>query len=134
MYIGLRIISNNKIMNIKKIITIIVAALAVLLPIFSGIMKLTGNPEAIDILTKMEVIDHINLLGLMEITFALLFIYPKTMKVGFALLTCYFAGAIATELSHASPLNAVMPIVLVWIAAFLRDKTVFLPTSDSFVV
>lgn len=121
-------------MNIKKIITIIVTALAVLMPIFSGIMKLTGNAGAVDILTKMGVKDHITLLGCFEIAFALLFLYPKTMKVGFVLLSCYFAGAIATEMSHASPLNAFTPIVLVWIAAYLRDKSVFLPTSNSFVV
>ncbi|MCC6282823.1 MAG: DoxX family protein [Saprospiraceae bacterium] len=121
-------------MNIKKIITIIVTALAVLMPIFSGIMKLTGNAGAVDILTKMGVKDHITLLGCFEIAFALLFLYPKTMKGGFVLLSCYFAGAIATEMSHASPLNALTPIVLVWIAAYLRDKSVFLPTSNSFVV
>jgi hypothetical protein len=65
----------------------------------------------------------------MEIGFAALFIYPKTMKLGFILLSCYFAGAIATELSHGMSFNAVMPIVFVWIATFLRDKTAFIPTT-----
>jgi hypothetical protein len=29
-----------------------------------------------------------------------LFVVPATMKLGFILASCYFAGAIATELSH----------------------------------
>jgi hypothetical protein len=65
----------------------------------------------------------------MEITFSILFIFPKTMKLGFILLSCYFAGAIATDLSHGNTVaNAMMPITLVWIAAFLRDKSIFLHT------
>jgi len=49
------------------------------------------------------------------------------MKIGFLLLSCYFAGALATELSHGTPLNAITPLVLVWLAAFLRDPQSFLP-------
>ena len=64
-------------------------------------------------------------LGLAEILFAALFAYPKTMKIGFILLSCYFAGALATELSHQLPLNALIPLVLVWIAAWLRDRSIF---------
>jgi hypothetical protein len=63
----------------------------------------------------------------MEIIFAALFIYPKTMKIGFILLSCYFAGALATELSHGSAFNAFLPLVLLWIAALLRDPLIFLP-------
>jgi hypothetical protein len=66
----------------------------------------------------------------MEIVFAALFVFPKTMKIGFLLLTCYFAGAIATELSHNMPLNAVPVLTLIWIAAFLRDSSIFLPTRE----
>ncbi len=112
--------------KVYRIITIIFTVLAAALPIMSGVMKLTKSPELVAQLTKAGVGDNITMLGLMEIVFAALFIYPKTMKLGFILLSCYFAGAIATELSHAAPLNAVLPIVLVWIATFLRDKTAFL--------
>jgi len=114
-------------MKAKKIITIVVTALASLLPVFSGIMKLSQSPEIVQALTKVGVGSYLVPLGLMEIGFTALFIYPKTMKIGFLLLTCYFAGAIATELSHGTPFNAVLPLVLIWIAAFLRDASIFLP-------
>jgi len=112
--------------NVYRIITLIFTVLAAAMPIMSGVMKLTKSPDVVAQLTKAGVGDHMSMLGMMEIVFAALFIYPKTMKLGFILLSCYFAGAIATELSHGSSLNAVLPIVLVWIATFLRDKTAFL--------
>lgn len=117
-------------MKIKKIITIVITAMAVLMTVFSGIMKLAGGEEMVTALTKVGVIDYVIWLGLMEIVFALLFVYPGTLKLGFILLSCYFAGALATELSHQGPLNALIPLVLVWIAAFLRDRSIFLSTSS----
>lgn len=118
-------------MNVKKIITITVTALAALMVISSGIMKLSGNGEMVAALTKVGVGDYITWLGLLEITFAALFLYPKTMKIGFILLSCYFAGALATEISHAGPLNALLPMALIWVAAYLRDRTIFLPAPVS---
>jgi hypothetical protein len=48
------------------------------------------------------------------------------MKLGFILASCYFAGAIATELSHnALKVNPFIPIVLLWIGAFIRDRSIF---------
>ncbi|CAG5067728.1 hypothetical protein DYBT9623_00450 [Dyadobacter sp. CECT 9623] len=117
-------------MKAKKIITIVVTALASAMVVFSGVMKLMGSDEVVATMSKMGVADHTVTLGLMEIGFTALFLYPKTMKMGFILLTCYFAGALATELSHASPLNAITPLALVWIAAFLRDKYIFLPSEE----
>ncbi|ADB36993.1 DoxX family protein [Spirosoma linguale] len=117
---------NSKVM---RIVTIVFTVLAAGMAIMSGVMKLTQSKEVIDTLTKAGVGDKAITLGLMEIGFAALFIYPKTMKLGFILLSCYFAGALATELSHGAPLNAFMPLVLIWIAAFLRDRTIFLPAS-----
>ncbi len=116
-------------MNIKKIITIAVTVLAVAMPALSGIMKLVGAPQIVDGMAKVGVGNYLILLGIMEITFAGLFAYPKTMKIGFILLSCYFAGALATELSHGTPFNALTPLILIWIAAFLRDKYIFLPAT-----
>ena len=116
----------------KKILTIALISIAALMIVMSGIMKITKNQQAVEGLTKVGVGPYITLLGTMEIVFAALFVYPKTMKLGFILLSCYFAGAMATDLSHGSPVvNAMFPLVLIWIAAFLRDKSVFLPTEKT---
>ncbi len=118
-------------MKAKKIITIAVTVLAVGLVVLSGIMKLAGGEQIVDTLAKVGVAKYIIPLGLMEIVFAALFAYPRTMKIGFILVSCYFAGALATEISHGTSLNALTPIILVWVAAFLRDKTIFLSTANS---
>lgn len=115
-----------------KIITRVVTGLAALMVALSSVMKLLHKPEVVASLAKVGVAPYTNLLGGMELLFTALFLYPKTMKLGFILLSCYFAGAIATDLSHGgSVLNAAIPLVLVWIATFLRDRSVFLPTATS---
>jgi hypothetical protein len=116
-------------MKIRKIITVTVTVLAVLMVVFSGVMKFIGGGEIVSTMEKLGVLRYLLLLGSMEIIFALLFLFKPTMKVGFILLTCYFSGALATELSHGTALNAVLPLALVWISAFLRDKTIFFPIT-----
>lgn len=120
-------------MKTKKIITTIVTVLAAGMVILSGIMKFAAPPDMVELLTKFGVAKYMPLFGTMEIGFALLFIFPKTMKIGFILLSCYFSGALATELSHGMPFNALLPLILVWIAAFLRDRSIFLPDTVSTV-
>jgi len=62
----------------------------------------------------------------LEIALAALFVVPATMKLGFILASCYFAGAIATELSHdVLKVNPFIPIVLLWIGASFRDRSIF---------
>ncbi len=118
-------------MKAKKIAAIIVTSLAALMIVFSGIMKLSHNPDMVAQFAQLGVDKYINLLGIMEIAFVALFLFPKTMKIGFILLSCYFAGAIATDLSHGGNIfNPMMPMALVWIATFLRDRSTFLPIPE----
>ena len=77
-------------------------------------------------MSKLGVGRYLRLLGVMEIAFAALFVAPATMKLGFVLASCYFAGAIATALSHETlKVNPFIPIVLLWIGAFIRDRSIF---------
>ena len=117
-------------MKFKRISTLLVTVLAVGMVAFSGVMKLSASAESAKMLEALGVRPYRVWLGLTEILFAALFAYPRTMKMGFILLTSYFAGALATELSHQVTLNALTPLVLVWVAAFLRDRSVFLPSPD----
>ncbi len=92
---------------------------------FLGVLKLMGNPRVAEEMSKLGVGRYLRLLGVMEIAFAL-FVVPDTMKLGFILASCYFGGAIATELSHeALKVNPFIPIVLLWIGAFIRDRSIF---------
>lgn len=115
-------------MKFKKIAVIAVTVLAVGMVIMSGIMKLFGSADVVKMLQAVGVDKYRIYLGLAEILFATLFAYPKTMKIGFILLVGYFGGALATELSHNMPLSALTPLILVSLAAVLRDKYVILPS------
>ena len=112
-------------MHYKKIATRVLTGLAALLVIFSGIMKLLGPAELVETLNSVGVGEYRIVLGLLEIGGALLFVFPPTRKLGFLLLSCYFAGALATELSHDRPFSALLPLLLVWIAAFVGDRSIF---------
>ena len=115
----------------KKVITIIVTSLAAAMVTLSGILKLTNNEQVVNKMTKVGVGQFLPLLGSMEIAFTALFLFPKTRKIGFILLSCYFSGAIATDLSHGENIMAAaMPLMLVWIAAFLFDNSIFIPASQ----
>src|ERR1700688_146633 len=93
----------------------------------SGVLKLSGDPKIVEGMATLGVGRHVRMLGVMELAFAALFVVPATMKLGFLLASCYFGGAIATELSHdALKVNPFIPIAVLWIGAFIRDRSVFL--------
>ncbi|HWV71422.1 MAG TPA: DoxX family protein [Pseudosphingobacterium sp.] len=119
-------------MKTKKIVTISLTVLVGLMVITSGLMKAIHLPWSVDALVKQNLPNAATVLGLMEMSFAVLFIIPKTMRIGFILLSCYFAGAMAVELSHnGSMLNPAIPLALIWITAFIRDRELFLGSSNS---
>jgi len=118
-------------MKVKKIITVVFIVLAVGMSLFSGVMKLLGSKEVLTTLTFVGMEKYTVMLGLMEITFALLFLFRPTIKIGFILLSCYFAGALSAEMANGLPYNALLPIMLVWIAAVLRDKGIFLSSPPA---
>src|ERR1700752_3127425 len=97
-----------------------------LLIALSGLMKLTGNAQILQTMQTLGVGRYVRWLGVMEVAFATLFVIPATFKLGFLLASCYFGGAIATELSHdALKVNPFIPVVLLWIGAFIRNRSIF---------
>ncbi|PJJ60448.1 hypothetical protein [Hymenobacter chitinivorans] len=114
----------------KPLLTGLVTAVPALMITASGIMKLLGAEEVRKALTAAHMVEYMPALGMMELVFTALFVYPKTMKLGLLLLTSYFAGAIAVDLSHAhTAVPAAFILALVWVAAFVRDRSAFLPVA-----
>ncbi|RZK38752.1 MAG: DoxX family protein [Pedobacter sp.] len=117
--------------KLKNILTIGLTVLVTLMIGLSGLMKAMYLPWSVEGLVKFNLPNSATVLGLMEIAFILLFALPKTMRIGFILTSCYLAGAMATELSHdGSMLNPAIPLILVWINAFLRDRSIFMGTPS----
>jgi hypothetical protein len=115
-------------LQVKKVLIIVTTVIPSLIIAGGGVVKLIGPHGVVQMLTNVGAGEYIPLLGIAEIVFAALFIIPKTRRLGFILLCCYFGGAIATVVSHngnfLSP--ALLPLVLIWINMFLRDKSLFI--------
>jgi len=115
----------------RSVVGWVLTGIAGLLIISSGIFKLSGAPMIVEGMTKLGVGPYIPLLGTMEIVFTVLFVFPKTSKIGFLLVISYFAGALATDLSHGNPImTPILILVLVWVAAFLRKPEIFIDQKE----
>ena len=110
-------------MEIVKYILIGIPALMIIL---SGVLKIAGSDKIVESLNKVGVGKFKLALGIAEIIFTLLFIYPPTRNLGFVLLVCYFSGALATDLSHKTPVFApVMILTILFVAQYVNVPAFF---------
>lgn len=88
----------------------------------SAFMKLTQNEEAIAQAAAIGLEANTYLLiGIVEITALLFFIFPKTGVLGTLLLVAYLGGAIVTHLLNQQPILVPVIIqVVLWITAIIR--------------
>jgi hypothetical protein len=100
--------------------------------IISGSLKITGLHPMLDHFREMGFNTLlIKLLGVAEIIFSLLFLFNSTSRIGLLLLTAYFGGAMAVEIPFHKVAAPLVPLVFVWVAAFIRQPSAFLPTVFS---
>lgn len=120
-------------MKTKKIITVILVVLPAVLLIVSAIAKFAGAQIIVDNLTRAGIIPYfpLPLLGLLEISCVILYLIPKTWRVGFFLLCGYLGGAGSIEISqHLAP-TAFILLTIVWIGAYLRNSELFFTSVKS---
>src|SRR2546425_8671278 len=101
--------AGNLVYEGPMIINLLATWIPALLIALLGVLKLTGNPRVAEEMSKLGVGRYLRLLGVMEIAFAALFVGPATMKLGFILASCYFAGAIATWAAACCTSSCVRP-------------------------
>jgi hypothetical protein len=118
---------NHKKKDVKIIPTLIVSALL----IFSGMAKLTGLHPMIPHFVEMGLGSYLKLLGSLEILFTLLFIIGRTQLIGLLLLTGYLGGAMAAELPYGMVAAPAIPLILVWVAAGIRQPSTFRIQTNS---
>ena len=93
----------------------------------------SGIPKFVDFPGKKEMFDHLGIttdlapvLGVLEITVAILFLIPRTSIVGAILVTGYLGGAIWAHLRVGDPWFFPIIIgVLMWVALGLRYPAIF---------
>jgi len=83
-------------------------------------------PGLVEIYSRTGILEYIKILGVVELLFIAAFLIRRTMKVGFLLLTSYYGGAMAVELSHGNIfIFPAVILTIIWVAAFLRDPSIF---------
>lgn len=109
----------TEISKTSKIIGWVISGLLTALFAFSASGKLFLHPEQ---MVQMHLGDWRIIIALGEITSALLFLFPKTNKIGLLLLSAYMGGAIIIHMT--SGLSIMMPsvvLILVWITGIIRN-------------
>jgi hypothetical protein len=80
-------------------VTLLATWIPALLIALSGMLKLIASQRILETMTALGVRRYLPVLGAMELAFAALVVIRATFKLGFILASCYFAEAIASELS-----------------------------------
>jgi ABC-type Na+ efflux pump permease subunit len=110
---------NNK---TKKIIGWTLSGIVLLLMAASAIDKISGSAHSSEMTRSFGITPAVyRLLGIVELTSVILFMFPGTGILGLLLLSSYLGGAIATHLQHGQ--SIVFPVAIeafIWIAALIR--------------
>ena len=115
----------------KRTISIVLMVLPSIMIAMSAFMKLAGAEKIVEGLTKGGLGNYVLLFGIIELVSLILFLVPKTHKIGFLLICCYLGGALSIELASGQPPVAAILLAVIWTAVFLRDKYVFLPADTA---
>jgi hypothetical protein len=114
----------------KTILKWIPSLLAAIVIAMSACMKLASVPQLVEIYSRIGVLEYMKILGATELLFIALFLISRTMKIGFLLLTAYYGGAMAVELSHGNVfIFPTLILATIWIAVSFRDPSIFKPNK-----
>lgn len=109
----------------RRIAAWILMGLLTLLFVLSAAAKIVAAQPVVEMLEKWGLKNQLLLIGIGELTSALLFLIPRTNSLGVLLLSAYMGGAIVTHMQHGE--SYVMPsviLLLVWVAGYLRHPEV----------
>lgn len=95
---------------------------------FSGVVKLSGVEDVVKEFERLgypSTTKFIVILGIVELTCALLYAIPQTAVLGAILLTGYLGGATATHVRINDPfIPPVVMGVLMWLGLYFRDSRI----------
>jgi hypothetical protein len=119
-------------MKTKKEIALTVSTVMTIMALtVTSFAKIFKAPILAASFTRSGIISHITQLGVATLILLALYLYPRTMKVGLLLLSCYFGGAIAIDGFHNEPiLIPILILGIIWINAFLRNPEIFISTNQ----
>ena len=113
-------------MKFKK--EIVATVICVIIVGFTIVGKIFKSPQVVEQMNELGFQEELLFLAGIEILALILYVFPKTFKLGFFFLTAYYGGAIAVNLnSPIDTISAIVFLTLIWILSFIRRPKLFLP-------
>jgi hypothetical protein len=110
----------------KNTLTKALTVLVTLILTATAASKLAFVPQLVEIYSRIGLLPYMKVLGIIELIFLAAFLWSQTRKLGLLLLTGYFGGAMAVELSHGTFFIApAMILTFIWTTAYLYDESIF---------
>jgi hypothetical protein len=102
----------------------VLSALPVLMLLFSASLKISHAPQFLEKWAKFGYPDSLATpIGILEVSCALVYAFPKTRFLGAILVTAYLGGAVATHVRVGDVFVAPLLLgVFAWAGLFLRDS------------
>lgn len=97
----------------------------ILVMLVTSIMKLIKAAPLVANFQKLNAVEWMLPFGIIQFTMVVLFLVPKTRRIGFFLLCSYLGGIIATRALHDVNHIGIALIVVLWIGMFFEDKALF---------
>jgi len=87
--------------------------------------KLLGSEEVTTLLGSHNLQNWVTIIGIGELVSLILFVIPKTMRLGALLLSAYFGGAIMFHMAHPDPVHQAFVgpaafLIFIWAIAWVR--------------
>ena len=100
-----------------------------ILPVFvmlaTSIMKLIKAPPLVANFEKLNAVEWMLPFGIVQLVSTVLFLVPKTRRIGFFLLCSYLGGIIATRALHDVNHIGIALLSLLWVGMYFEDKELF---------
>jgi hypothetical protein len=94
---------------------------------FTIIGKLAQQQQIVDQMAVLGLTGKLQLLAAIEAVALVLYIIPRSSKLGLLLLTAYYGGAIAINLpTIVNTIPATIFLILIWLGAYVRNPKYFL--------
>jgi len=109
----------------RKIAGYALSILPSIMLLMSGIMKIAGAEEMVNNMSQIpNLVDHLLLIGVIELLAVALYWIPKTSNIGFFLLASYGGGIIITEMiSGTAPMAGLIVTTLIYVGTMLRKPS-----------
>ena len=109
----------------RKIAGYTLSVIPSLMILMAGIMKVIGNAEMLENMSKITNWgDKMLLIGLIELSALTLYWIPKTSNIGFFLLASFGGGIIVAEVVGGNfPLPGIMVASLFYVGTMLREPS-----------